>query len=321
MRIGIVGATGLTGKTLLDILAHAPESVDLVYLTASETSVDQHISFRRQDFKISATSMDSLKESVDLVFFATSTDLSLQWIPLVKESARWVIDLSSAYRMNAEVPLLVPGINEHELNQNEGLIANPNCSTIQLLRALHPIHQAYTIKKIVVATYQSVSGMGQGGLDRMQKEEEGLLFPSEIPLHRNVIPWIGPRTKDELCDEEQKMIEESRKIFSYSSLEVYPTTVRVPVAISHGEAVYVETAQEMQASEVIDRWKQTPDLRYTEDFTCPIDSSGSNMVWLSRLRLPSPRVMQFWCTADNLRVGSAWNAYRIMKVLIDRGLI
>lgn len=321
MRLGIVGATGLTGKTLLDILAHVPEFVDLVYLTASETSVDQHISFRKQDLKISATNMDSLKESVDLVFFATSTDLSLQWIPLVKERARWIIDLSSAYRMNAEVPLLVPGINEHELNQKEGLIANPNCSTIQLLRALHPIHQAYTIKKIVVATYQSVSGMGQGGLDRMQKEEEGLLFPSEIPLHRNVIPWIGPRTKDELCDEEQKMIEESRKIFSYPSLEVYPTTVRVPVAISHGEAVYVETAQEMQASEVIDRWKQTPDLRYTEDFTCPIDSRGSNMVWLSRLRLPGPRVMQFWCTADNLRVGSAWNAYRIMKVLNDRGLI
>jgi aspartate-semialdehyde dehydrogenase len=321
MRIGIVGATGLTGKTLLDILALAPEPVDMVYLTASEASVDQHISFRKQDLKISATSLDLLKESVDVVFFATSTDLSLQWIPVVKERARWIIDLSSAYRMEADVPLLVPGINDHTLDQTGGLIANPNCSTIQLLRALYPIHQEYSIQKIVVATYQSVSGMGQGGLDRMQKEEEGLLFPSEIPLHRNVIPWIGPRTKDELCDEEQKMIEESRKIFSYPSLAVYPTTVRVPVAISHGEAVYVETAKEMQASEVIDRWKHTPDLLYSEDFSYPLQSSGSNMVWLSRLRLPDPRVMQFWCTADNLRVGSAWNAYRILKLLNDRSLI
>jgi aspartate-semialdehyde dehydrogenase len=318
MRIGIVGATGLTGRTLLKILDQLPVAIDLVFLSASPESEGKELNFRGRSYVVVPTDMNCLRQELDLVLMTCSTELSLEWAPLFSEKARWVIDLSSAFRMDAKVPLVVPGINDDMLSNAEGLIANPNCSTIQLVRACDPILQKFGLKKIIISTYQSISGMGQSGIDRLHKEEDGLLFPADLPLHRNVIPWIGPRTKHDNCDEEEKIIEETRKILAAPDLEIFPTTVRVPVTISHGESVYLETEKEFDISEVVSIWKQVDDLKYVDDIICPVHAVGSNEVWINRARSSAPKVLQFWSVADNLRVGSAWNACRIITILNER---
>ena len=318
MRIGIVGATGLTGRTLLEILEKAPEKMDLVYASASPASEGKKLSFQQQTLEISSTHSSVLSQPVDMVFMTCSAELSKQWAPVLREHARWVIDLSSAFRMEKDIPLVVVGVNEVLLQGYEGLIANPNCSTIQLVKACHGIHQLGRITKLVVSTYQSISGMGQKGLNQLQKEEEGLLFSETIPLHHNVIPWIGPATRNPLCEEEEKIIEESQKIMSAPDMSVIPTTVRVPVPISHGEAVYVESEKPVSIEEIRHLWLRTPGIKLMNEVSCPVHSAHTNEVWISRLRKPSPNSLAFWEVADNLRVGSAWNAYQIFSLLAGR---
>ncbi len=315
MRIGIVGATGLTGRTLLDILEKAPEPVEIAYLSASSSSAGREISFKDQSIEIVTTDQYALSQSVDIVFMACSTELSMEWVPRALEHCSWVIDFSSAFRMKKEVPLVVPEINGDVLENYKGLIANPNCSTIQLAKTCHPLAKKYGLQKVVVSTYQSVSGMGQKGIDQLQKEEEGMLFAENLPLHHNVVPWIGPFTRDDYCDEEQKIIEEMRKILRIPGLPVYPTTVRVPVPICHGESVYLETERSLGVQEAIDLWKQTEGLQYTHEIACPVHMAHQNEVLIGHARSPEGNILQFWSVADNLRVGSAWNAYQILKLL------
>ncbi len=315
MRIGIVGATGLTGRTLLDILEKAPESIEIAYLGASSASAGQKIPFKGNSMEIVDTDQHTLAQPVDIVFMACSTELSMEWMPKALEHCSWVIDFSSAFRMKQEVPLVVPEINGDVLENYQGLIANPNCSTIQLAKACQPIARQYGLQKVIVSTYQSVSGMGQKGIDRLHREEEGMLFAEELPLHHNVVPWIGPITRDDYCDEEQKIIEEMQKILRIPGLPVYPTTVRVPVPICHGESVYLETERSVNMDEVIALWKQTDGLRYTHEIACPVHMAHQNEVLIGHARSPEGNILQFWSVADNLRVGSAWNAYQILKIL------
>lgn len=187
------------------------------------------------------TKESSVSSPCDVVFIASSAAVSRKWRSVLLQHHRWVIDLSSAYRMDPAIPLPVPDIDSEVITQTNRWISNPNCSTIQLVKSLFPLYRHWGLHKVVVSTYQSVSGMGQAGIDRLTREEQGLPSDQLIPLHRNVNPWIGDITDLTNSEEEMKIIEETRKILAFSTLSIFPTAVRVPVPISHCESVYIET--------------------------------------------------------------------------------
>ena len=320
MVVGIIGATGLVGQTLVSILSDSLLPIELRFLTASQRSVGKKIPFRNTIFTIEDTTEDSLSNPCDVVFITSSSDVSHHWQSFLLKKHRWVIDLSSAFRLDHSVPLLVPDVNANAITRESGWISNPNCSTIQLVKTLFPIHRLWGVRKVIVSTYQSVSGMGQNGIDRLSQEEKGLPAQNAVPLHHTVCPWIGNGSHERMSEEESKMIQETRKILENPILPVYPTAVRVPVPISHCESVYLETDREFRLDSVRELWRHTPGIVLSESPGLPSQAAGTNDVLISRIRSLSPNTLQCWVVADNIRVGSAWNAYQILECLAEKGL-
>jgi aspartate-semialdehyde dehydrogenase len=316
MKIGIVGATGLIGRTFLSVLEKSTFPVDLVYLSATEHSEGKDQIFQNKHYKIVNTTRKVVQQECDLVVLASDSEVSSRWSPIIQNHSTWTLDISSAHRDDLSIPLVVPEINGDILQNYKGIVSNPNCSTIQLTKAVVPIQKLFGLEKIVVSTYQSISGMGQKGLAFFHAEKN--LPVADSPLSKNCTPYIGPMQNNGYCQEEMKMIHESRRILSDHALPIYPTTVRVPIEVTHGESVYIETSKEIEMDSLLDSIQQTPFLKHDETSIRTVDAINTNQVHIGRLRKIDSHAIHFWCIADNLLVGSAWNAFQIVQYVERR---
>ncbi|MFB3845286.1 MAG: aspartate-semialdehyde dehydrogenase [Candidatus Cloacimonadaceae bacterium] len=315
MKIAIIGATGEVGRMMITCLEEAGCDAELD-LFASERSEGQVLYFNDEAVKVKKLTEASLKEHYDYVLMSAGGAISKYYAPLAVSSGNVVIDNSSAWRREENIPLVVPEINCDELKGYKGIIANPNCSTIQLVLALHPLHKRYNLTKVVVATYQSVSGSGYKGIVTLQKQRQGSdelgVYPEKIDL--NVIPQIGAFQDNGYCQEEDKMQYETARILNIRDLPLCATTVRVPVYYGHSEAVYAEFAQEIELTEAADILQNAPSVKYyANTYVTPLDLNKSDDSHVCRLRYGTDkRSLAFWNVGHNIRLGAAANAMRIM---------
>ncbi|TAE11795.1 MAG: aspartate-semialdehyde dehydrogenase [Bacteroidetes bacterium] len=327
MKVAVVGATGLVGSEMLRTLAERNFPVSELIPVASEKSVGQTVHFKGKDYPV--VSMDTaIAMRPALALFSAGGSVSLQHAPRFAEVGTTVIDNSSAWRMNEANKLIVPEVNAHVLEKTDKIIANPNCSTIQMVVALEPLRKRYGIKRIVVSTYQSVTGTGKKAVDQLMNERQGIegamAYPYKIDL--NVLPHIDVFLDNGYTKEEMKMVNETRKIMGDATIGVTATTVRVPVMGGHSEAVNVEFNQDFDLAEVRDILSKAEGVILKDDagklqYPMPIDSHGRDEVWVGRLRRDEsqPNTLNMWVVADNLRKGAATNAIQIAEYLGRQG--
>ena len=323
-RVAVVGATGLVGQTMLAVL-HERD------LPASE--IVPFASARSAGRELDGLTVRGLDESsiqgFDIALFSAGAGVSREWAPRFVEAGATVIDNSSAFRRDPEIPLIVAEVNPHALEGHRGLIANPNCSTMQLLVAIAPIHRAAGIERLVVATYQSVGGTGRKAIDELDNQAHTSLHGMELPepeiypqhIAFNVIGAAGNFAEgDDHTDEERKMMFETRKILEDESIGVAVTCVRVPVRIGHSIAVNIQTREPLSADEARALLEAAPGL-VVEDLPTPLTAEGRNEVFVGRIRGDEshPRALSMWVVADNLRKGAATNAVQIAELLVGRG--
>lgn len=332
-NIGIVGATGAVGLKILKVIDERLKEIKNIRLFASERSAGQKIAFRGRDIIVEDLANSNFK-GLDVVFFSAGTEVSVKYCPKAVEAGAVVIDNTNAHRMNPDVPLIVPEANFHALKNHKGLIANPNCSTIQMIVALAPIHRVNPIRRIVVATYQSVSGTGLEAIDILKRQSEAMLTDKEVPtgvyphpIAFNLIPQIDVLLDSGLYREEEKMVRETCKILE-SDIRVCPTTVRVPVMYCHSEAVNIELTRPMQLAEVRNILSKAEDVVLVDDpaksvYPTPLACEDKDEVFVGRLRV-DPSVdngFNMWIVADNLRRGAATNAVKIYTEMVKHGLL
>jgi aspartate-semialdehyde dehydrogenase len=315
VKVGVVGATGEVGRTMVKVLEEFNVPVTELRLFASERSVGKEIEFKGEKFKVELLTEESMKWRCDYLLFSAGASVSRKFAPIAAENGVTVIDNSSAFRMEKEIPLVVPEVNAHLLKGYTGIIANPNCSTIQMILSIYKLHEVYGIEEIFVSTYQSVSGAGHKGIEELFAQERGenvmKVFPK--PIHRNVIPLIGDIQENLFSQEEMKMVNETRKILNDYSIRVYPTTVRVPVLYGHSEAIMVRFKKPYESLEKVrEIIASGEDVVVTDDLVTPVDVAGKNETYVCRLRAADERSILFWNVADNIRVGAATNAVRIL---------
>lgn len=327
-NVAVLGATGLVGETVIKILEERNFPVKELFPFASTRSEGQQIIFKDTEIGI-YTEIDDFLNQVDIVFGCLDAPLSRELIPRFKDKAV-VIDNSNAFRMEPDVPLVVPEVNPEKIKEHSGLIANPNCSTIQMVVVLYPLHKKARIKRVFVATYQSVSGYGKGAVEELQYEIECLGMNEEIrkyedsvfplPIGNNVIPQIGGFNEDGYTTEEMKMVNETRKIFDDPTISVTSTCVRIPVFISHSEAISIEFEQPFSPNEAKEILREAPGVRLFEKedkYPVPYHASGKDLVFVGRLRsdLAFENGLAMWVVADNVRKGAALNAVQIAELL------
>jgi len=330
-EVAVVGATGAVGRRMLTTLEERNFPVANLTALASARSAGQTLAFQGQAIKVKELQEDSFK-GIDIALFSAGGSISKQLAPIAVESGCVVIDNSSAWRMDKDVPLIVPEVNPSALGDEWGIIANPNCSTIQMVMALKPIHDEYRIRRVVVSTYQSVSGSGQKAMEELEQQSRDVLdgksaqcnvYPHQIAF--NCLPHIDVFLDNGYTNEEIKMVNETRKILEDDSIEVSPTAVRVPVVYSHSEAVNVETEQAMTAKEVKELLSSFPGVSVVDnpeqnEYPLAINASGSGDVLVGRIRsdLTRPNAVNFWVVSDNLLKGAAYNAVQIAELLLKR---
>ncbi len=334
-RVAVVGATGNVGREMLNILEELKFPVDKIHAIASRKSIGIEVSFGDRVLKCEDIAQFDFA-SVDLVLMSVSGTFSKEWSPKIGAAGPIVIDNSSAFRMDPDVPLVVPEVNPDDVEwaNRKNIIANPNCSTAQLVVALKPLHDLARIKRVVVSTYQSVSGAGKEGMDELFDQTKNVFvlgatppnkFPKQIAF--NVIPFIGEFQDDGYTDEEQKMWKETHKILD-ADIKLTVTCVRVPVMVGHSEAVNVEFHNPIDEDEARDLLRESPgliviDKRDSTGYMTPKEAQGEHPVFVSRIR-KDPTVehgLNLWVVADNLRKGAALNAVQIAELLHERGLI
>jgi aspartate-semialdehyde dehydrogenase len=315
MKIAIVGATGEVGRMMLTCLEEYKIEAD-IDLYASERSAGSTVYFNDEAITVKKLDDKSLATKYDYILMSAGGAVSKHYSPIAQDAENIVIDNSSAFRREQNIPLVVPEINPHELMGYRGIIANPNCSTIQMVLALQPLHLAYGLKKVVVSTYQSVSGSGHKGIQTLENQRQGSRdlgsFPERIDL--NVIPQIGAFLDNGYSQEEDKMQFETCRIMGINDLQVCATTVRVPVFYGHSEAVYAEFEREIELSDAVSRIKQFPSVVYHENtYITPLGLNKSNDSHVCRLRYGvDSHSLSFWNVGNNVRLGAATNAVRIM---------
>jgi aspartate-semialdehyde dehydrogenase len=334
-KVAVAGATGNVGREMLDILAERAFPADEVVALASRRSQGVEISFGDKTLK--AKTLDTYDFSdVDLCLMSAGGEISKEWSPRIAAQGAIVIDNSSAWRYDADVPLVVPEVNAEAVRdvKKKGIIANPNCSTAQLVVALKPLHDHATIKRVVVATYQSVSGAGKDGMDELDRQTKALYslqevqekkFPKRIAF--NLIPHIDVFMEDGFTKEEWKMMVETKKILD-PKIKLTATCVRVPVFIGHSEAVNVEFEKPISAEEAQAILRSAPgvvviDKREPGGYITPHEAAGEDATYVSRIRedITVENGLAFWCVSDNLRKGAALNAVQIAEALVNRGLL
>lgn len=332
MLVAVVGATGLVGTKMLEILQERNFPVSELIPVASERSLGKEIQFGGKTYKVQSPEAAVARKPA-LAIFSAGAAVSREWAPRFAEAGTYVVDNSSCWRMEPGIPLIVPEINSDVLTGSEHIIANPNCSTIQMVLPLAPLNKDFKIHRIVVSTYQSVTGTGQKGVAQLEGERSGApegsfktIYP--YPIDLNVLPHIDSFLEDGYTKEEMKMVNETRKILRSPSIGVSATTVRVPVRGGHSESVNVEFEQPFTLDEVRSILSKTEGVTLMDDpsnniYPMPIISEGKDDVFVGRLRLdPSaPNALNFWCVSDNLRKGAATNAIQIAEYLLKKGFI
>jgi len=330
-NVAVVGATGAVGRVMLSILEERKFPVAQLLPLASARSAGQQVEFNGQKITVQELKADSFA-GIDIALFSAGGSISLEFCPIAANAGCVVIDNSSAFRMEKDIPLVVPEVNPHAIGDSPGIIANPNCSTIQMVVALKPIHDRYKIKRVVVSTYQSVSGSGQSAIEELKAQSSQALngqevthevYPHQIAF--NCLPHIDTFLDSGYTKEEMKMVNETRKILENDSIQVSPTTVRVPVFYAHSEAVNVETEQEIDVKELQKLLGSAPGVRLVDapgkgEYPLATDAAGRDEVMVGRVRadLDNPRAVNLWVVSDNLRKGAALNAIQIAEVLIHR---
>lgn len=329
MKLAVVGATGLVGHEILKVLEERSFPFDDLYLVASAKSVGQTIAFKGKNYTIKGIE-EVIKLAPDIAIFSAGGGTSLDWAPKFAQVGTIVIDNSSAWRMDPTKKLIVPEINGNTLTIDDKIIANPNCSTIQMVLALAPLHAKYRLKRIVVSTYQSVTGTGKDAVQQMMDERKGVNGPKVYPhtIDMNVLPHIDSFLDNGYTKEEMKMVNETRKILNDQKIGVTSTTVRVPTIGGHSEAVNAEFHEDFNLSEVRSILATTPGVIVQDDpknniYPMPITSHNSDEVFVGRLRRDEsqPNTLNMWIVADNLRKGAATNAVQIAEFMMERSLV
>ncbi len=329
MKVAVVGATGLVGTKMLQVLAERNFPVTELIPVASERSVGKEIEFKGKKFKV-VSMEDAIAAKPAVALFSAGGSTSLEWAPKFAEAGITVIDNSSAWRMDATKKLVVPEINADALTSDDKIIANPNCSTIQMVVALNPLHKKYGIKRIVVSTYQSVTGTGVKAVNQLMNERNGVQgeMAYKYPIDLNVIPQIDVFLDNGYTKEEMKMVLETKKIMRDDSIRVTATTVRIPVMGGHSESANVEFANDFDLAEIRSLLSVAPGVVVVDDianaqYPMPMDAHEKDEVFVGRLRRDEtqPNTLNMWIVSDNLRKGAATNAVQIAEYLLQKGLL
>ena len=335
MKVAVVGATGLVGTKMLQVLAERNFPVTELVAVASEKSIGKEVTFKGKQYKVVGMN-DAIAAKPAIAIFSAGGATSLEWAPKFAEAGITVIDNSSAWRMDPSKPLVVPEINADVLTAKDKIIANPNCSTIQMVVALNPLHKKYGIKRIVVSTYQSVTGTGVKAVEQLMGERNARAgsasaeYPMayKYPIDLNAIPQIDMFLENGYTKEEMKMVNETRKIMRDDFIRVTATTVRIPVMGGHSEAINVEFEKEYDLDEVRELLQSSPGVVVVDDpanqlYPMPMDAHEKDDVFVGRLRRDEsqPNTLNMWVVSDNLRKGAATNAVQIAEYLLSKGLL
>lgn len=332
MKVAVVGATGLVGTRMLEVLAERNFPVTELYPVASEKSVGRKISFKGREYTV-VSADDAIAARPDLALFSAGAGASKELAPRFAAAGCRVVDNSSCWRMDPDKKLVVPEINGDVLTSEDYIIANPNCSTIQMLMPLAPLHKAYGIRRIVVSTYQSVTGTGYKAVNQMAAERRGekwgeypAVYP--YPIDQNILPHIDSFLENGYTKEEMKMVNETHKILRDDSIGVSPTTVRVPVQGGHSESVNLELKNDFSLEDIRKLMSEMPGVVVQDDpshnvYPMPLFAWGRDEVFVGRIRRDSSVQygLNFWCVADNLRKGAATNAVQIAELLVRKGFL
>ena len=330
-RVAVLGATGLVGRTMIEVLEERNFPVSELVPLASPRSKGQPVTFKGREFITEVPSAEIFK-GVDIALFSAGASASKEWASVAAAAGAVVIDNSSAFRMDEGIPLVVPEVNPEAIFDDEGkahkIIANPNCSTIQMVVVLKPLHDCYGVSRVVVSTYQSVTGKGKAGRDALESELAGNVPEGFTHFHQiafNAVPQIDAFTENGYTKEEMKMVNETKKIMGDESIQVSPTTVRIPVYGGHGESLNIELRSDFDINEVRSLLTGSPGIVMQDDpsarlYPMPLTSYEKDEVFVGRLRPDywQPRTLNLWVVADNLRKGAATNAVQIAEELVGK---
>jgi len=329
MKLAVVGATGMVGNVMLEVLEERNFPFTELLLVASERSIGKKISFKGKDYTVIGL-QEAVDQKPDIAVFSAGGGTSLEWAPKFAAVGTTVVDNSSAWRMDPTKKLIVPEINADQLTKEDKIIANPNCSTIQMVVALAPLHKRYKMKRLVVSTYQSVTGTGVKAVQQLENEYKGekgiMAYPH--PIHRNAIPQCDVFEDNGYTKEEMKLVRETKKILSDNTIAVTATAVRIPVVGGHSESINVEFEQEIDLAEIRNILSKAPgvilkDDPKNSDYPMPLHSHGKDEVFVGRIRLDEsqPNTINMWVVSDNLRKGAATNTIQIAEYLLKNKLI
>ncbi len=329
LRVAVLGATGAVGAELLALLDQRSFPLKDLTLLASPRSAGTQLTFKGEDIPVQVLGEDSFK-GIDLVLASAGGSVSLEWLPRAVAAGAVCIDNSSAYRMESTVPLVVPEVNPEAAKAHQGIIANPNCTTILMALAVWPLHQVQPVERLVVATYQSASGAGARAMEEVKQQARAILAGEEpvaeafpYPLAFNLFPHNSPLNDQGYCQEEMKMVNETRKIFGAEGLKISATCVRVPVLRAHSEAINIEFGAPFSPQVAKALLSQAPGVKVVEDwsrnyFPMPIEASGQDDVLVGRIRqdISNPNALELWLSGDQIRKGAALNAVQIAELLL-----
>ena len=329
MKVAVVGVTGVVGTVLLKLLEEREFPVSEIIPVASEKSVGNKIMFKGKDYKIVSMD-DAVNMKPDIALFSAGSSISLEWAPKFAKEGTRVVDNSSAWRMDSTKKLIVSEVNAKVLTKEDFIIANPNCSTMQMLVVLAPLHKKYKIKRLVISTYQSVSGTGKNAIDQLESERNDVNSSKVYPysIDQNLLPHCDVFEKDGYTKEENKLINETRKILNDNSIQITSTAVRVPIEICHGESVNIEFEKDFEIKDIFEILSNSPGLVVEDDpdnnkYPMPINSANKDEVFVGRIRrdFSIKSGINLWIVADNLRKGAATNTIQIAEKLIELKIV
>jgi aspartate-semialdehyde dehydrogenase len=329
MRVAVVGATGMVGRMMMKVLEERKFPVDTLIAAASERSTGKELTFRGKPVKVVSV-MEAVEAAPEMALFSAGGAVSREWAPVFAQVGTVVIDNSSAWRMEKDIPLIVPEINARVITQKDKIIANPNCSTIQMLIAIAPLHREYTVRRLVISTYQSVTGTGVRAVAQLENERQGISGEMAYPwpIDKNCIPHCDVFIDNGYTKEEMKLVNETRKILGDEEIRVTATAVRVPVTGGHSESVNIEFAREFELDRVRALLSETPGIILYDNpaelkYPMPIIAHDRDEVFVGRVRrdFSQEKTLNMWVVADNIRKGAATNAVQIAEYMISAGLL
>ena len=329
MRIAVVGVTGMVGKVMLDVLTERNIPISELIPVASEKSIGKTILFKGENLEVIGLA-EALNTQPDIALFSAGGDISLEWAPKFAENGTTVIDNSSAWRMKKDIKLVIPEINASKLTSTDKIIANPNCSTIQMVMAIAPLHKAFKIKRLVISTYQSITGTGVKAVEQLDNEMYDKIGEKAYPyqIHKNALPQCDVFLKNDYTKEEMKLVQETHKILEDSSIGITATAIRIPVVGGHSESVNIEFKLKYDIKKVRTILNETIGVEVIDDpkknlYPMPINAKGKDEVFIGRIRRDESveNGLNLWIVSDNLRKGAATNTIQIAEYLIHNNIV